>query len=181
MKTKILVFTTFLSLFLASCGTSGDLYTCIGTDRKKHSLMETDKQSIYVLFSTLGCHECHLRLNEFLEEQGVYDNDSIELFGLIAVPKKERKDMLTQKLMIAKMHRYYPAMKNFLFCSEEQGKINLLGLQINNFQTPAVIMADSGAVTYFNSDRVTVYRNKQVVVNPNLAVLLGLERKEVGK
>lgn len=174
-----MVFTTFLSLFLASCGTSGDLYTCIGTDRKKHSLMETDKQSIYVLFSTLGCHECHLRLNEFLEEQGVYDNDSIDVFGLIAVPKKERKD--TQKLMIAKMHRYYPAMKNFLFCSEEQGKINLLGLQINNFQTPAVIMADSGAVTYFNSDRVTVYRNKQVVVNPNLAVLLGLERKEVGK
>lgn len=176
-----MVFTTFLSLFLASCGTSGDLYTCIGTDRKKHSLMETDKQSIYVLFSTLGCHECHLRLNEFLEEQGVYANDSIDVFGLIAVPKKERKDMLTQKLMIAKMHRYYPAMKNFLFCSEEQGKINLLELQINNFQTPAVIMADSGAVTYFNSDRVTVYRNKQVVVNPNLAVLLGLERKEVGK
>lgn len=181
MKTRRLIFVLLLTSFLVSCGTSDGSFTCIGTDKKKHFLKETEKRSIYVLFSTLGCHECHLRLNEFLEEQGVYDNDSIELFGLIAVPKKERKDMLTQKLMIAKMHRYYPAMKNFLFCSEEQGKINLLGLQINNFQTPAVIMADSGAVTYLNSDRVTVYRNKQVVVNPDLAVLLGLERKETGK
>lgn len=177
MKTKILVFTTFLSLFLASCGTSGDLYTCIGTDRKKHSLVETDKHSIYVLFSTLGCHECHERLNDFLEEEGLYNNDSIDVFGLIAVPKKERKDLLTQKLMTSKMHRYYPEMKHFLFCTEEQGKINIIGMQINNFLTPAVINVHKGEITYINSDKVTVFKDKRVVVNPYLAAFLGLGQK----
>ena len=179
MKTKILVFTTFLSLFLASCGTSGDLYTCIGTDRKKHSLMETDKQSIYVLFSTLGCHECHERLNDFLEEEGLYDNDSIDVFGLIAVPKKERKDLLTQKLMISKMHKYYPAMKHFRFCAEEQGKITIIGMRINNFHTPAVISVQGRSITYINSDKVTVIKEKRVITNPYLSVLLGLRPKAI--
>ena len=54
-------------------------------------------------------------------------------------------------------------------------------MRINNFHTPAVISVQGRSITYINSDKVTVIKEKRVVVNPNLAVLLGLERKEVGK
>ena len=50
-------------------------------------------------------------------------------------------------------------------------------MQINNFLTPAVINVHKGDITYINSDKVTVFKDKRVVVNPYLAAFLGLGQK----
>ena len=52
-------------------------------------------------------------------------------------------------------------------------------MRINNFHTPAVISVQGRSITYINSDKVTVIKEKRVIVNPYLAALLGLQPKAI--
>ena len=75
------------------------------------------------------------------------------------------------------------ATTTFLFCvvypSFLKSNISIIGMRINNFHTPAVISVQGRRITYINSDKVTVIKEKRVIVNPYLAALLGLRPKAI--
>ena len=78
-------------LLFASCKTMDDV-SCVGTDKKVHPFKKDGVCCIYVGFSSVGCHDCHEKLNTYLDEAGFYDNDTIEIYGIIALEKDKIKN-----------------------------------------------------------------------------------------
>lgn len=161
---KRIFIVVILSLLFASCKTNLDSVSCIGTDRKVHKL-HSSPYSIYVGFSSLGCHDCHEILNSYLEEHGLYDNDTIELYGLIALKKDKIRNKLSQQMAIASMKQYYPSMKQFRFCEQIDDNIKILGRRVKYFNTPFVLRVYNNQYSFLDSDLIFVQNGKRMTVS----------------
>lgn len=162
-----------LFLLLASCAAHTDRFT--GTDGRAHCFYD-NKKTVYVGFATLGCHDCHVKLNEYLEKEGFYDNPDIELYGLISLEPEQMKSELAQKIAVSDMLKYYPKMQRFRFCKQiGKGAMKVGSFTVNSFNTPFLFVAREKTFNQLiGAETVIVFEGKNIAVNKNLKLMLGM-------
>lgn len=138
-----------------------DDVSCVGTDKKVHPFKKDGVCCIYVGFSSVSCHDCHEKLNTYLDEAGFYDNDTIEIYGIIALEKDKIKNEFYQQLSIVSMKQYYPKMKQFRFCEEIDKDIKIVGRRIKNFYTPFVLRVYQYEYFSFDANMIFTQNDRQ--------------------
>lgn len=153
-----------ICLPFVSCRTSIDSVSCMGTDNKVHPFA-SDVCAVYVGFSSTGCHDCHQMLNAYLEEINLYNNDTIEVYGIIALEKDKIRNKLSQQLAIASMKQYYPKMKQFRFCEKIDRNIKVFGKRLRDFDTPFVLRVYQNEYFFFESNWIFVQNENKMAVS----------------
>lgn len=160
-----LVVSAFAILFLfSSCKIQLLDYECIDTKGRKCKLNYTTN-ALYVGFSSLGCHDCHIKLNEYLETKGYYNNDTIKVYGIIALDEDKIRNEFVQQLNIVSMKRYYPNINEFRFCIEKDRDIKIIGKTIRNFNTPFLIEVKNQEFYYISNDSIFSHDGRNVILN----------------
>ena len=67
-----------LCLVSFSCSVNHNYNRILDFEGKKIK-NENLKPAVYVLYSTLGCHECHIKLDEFFDKNNLYSNNKINV------------------------------------------------------------------------------------------------------
>lgn len=146
MKLKIIIF-FFISVSLfASCSAIQNQDKIIDLEGKRHKL-DYSKHRVYVLFSTLGCHDCHRVLNEYFEKNNLYTNDSVEIIGYIALPKGNLRSVLSRKQSLISFNEHYPNIRKTYFTQENKNKeIIFLDNKIQNYEVPSLLIIKNNTV-----------------------------------
>lgn len=170
---KKLLLLLLVSHMFVSCGIGRDEF--VGTDRHTHNCY-FGKKTVYIGFSSFSCHDCHVKLNEYLKSEGIYDNPDIELYGLIALKKSQIRSKVAQKMSIEEMKRYYPEMRNFSFCKlNDENEMQVIIMSIKSYDTPFILdVRGEHEFHYILSDRIIVGEGNNIVINKNLKNFLGL-------
>ncbi|MBR5254190.1 MAG: hypothetical protein IKV46_04015 [Bacteroidales bacterium] len=159
-----IIFVCLTIFFFSSCKIQLSDYECIDMNGRKCDLNYTTN-IMYVGFSSLGCHDCHVKLNEYFETKGYYNNDTIKIYGIIALEEDEIRNELMQQLNIASMKRYYPNMNEFRFCIEKDNSIKIIGNTIRNFNTPFLIEVKNKEFRYIPTDSIFSQNGMNVIIN----------------
>jgi hypothetical protein len=160
-----LVVSVFAILFLfSSCKIQLSDYECVDTKGRKCDLNCTTNV-LYVGFSSLGCHDCHIKLNEYLEAKGYYSNDTIKVYGIIALEEDEIRNEFVQQLNIVSMKRYYPNINEFRFCIEKDNSIKIMGNTIRKFNTPFLIEVKNKEFRYIPNNSIFSQNGMNVIIN----------------
>lgn len=164
---KVLFIVSILFLF-TSC-------SLIRNDRKivnyegKRQKLDYSKHRVYVLFSTVGCHNCHQSLNEYFEENNLYSNDSIEIIGYIGMAKGSLNNKVLRKYPLVAFNKYYPNIKKVYFSEEDKDRnIIFLSQKLPNYQVPAVISIKGDAAVFVGVSELFQIESKRYIVNKNL-------------
>lgn len=140
----------------------------------KRQKLDYSKHKIYVLFSTLGCHDCHNKLNEYFENNNFYSNDSIEIIGYIGIPNDKIKNLLSRKSSLIYFNKYYPNIKKVYFSEENKDmKISFLDYKIPDYEVPAIVIIKQDTILYLGVSDILKYENgRNYNVNKDLLILM---------
>ena len=159
-------------LLFSSCSILNNGNKIVNLDGKRQKL-DYSKHKIYVLFSTLGCHDCHNKLNEYFENNNFYNNDSIEIIGYIGIPNGQIKSLLLRKSSLITFNKYYPNIKKAYFTQEDKDRnirLNNLKLsyKIPNFAVPSIVSIKQDSVVFVEINEIFKIENKRYIVIENL-------------
>lgn len=131
------------------------------------------KNKIYVLFSTLGCHDCHNKLNEYFENNNFYNNDSIEIIGYIGVPNGEIKNLLLRKSSLIYFSKYYPNIREVYFTEVNKNReISFLDYKIPDYGVPAIVLIRQDTVLFLRLGDLFKYEDgRNYKVNKDLLIM----------
>lgn len=170
MKKAFILF-SFLLLFL-SCSSIQNGNKLVDLDGKSKKI-DRSKSTIYVLFSTVGCHDCHESLNEYFEKNKLYSIDSIEIIGYIAIEKDNLNSKLSRKSYLLSFKNYYPKINKVFFSEEDANKnINLLNQKIPNYEVPAIFSIKGDSSRFVNIRNIFQIENGRNVVNNELKSII---------
>ena len=170
---KRLIPLLIISILLASCSIFINENKIVNIEGKRQKL-DYSKHRIYVLFSTLGCHDCHKKLNEYFESNNFYNNDTIEIVGYIGVQNGDINSLLSRKSSLIYFNKYYPKIKKVYFSEESKNKeILLLDYKIQNFEVPSLLVVKNNTVNFIEIKDIFKFVDKRVFqVNEDLLILL---------
>ncbi len=173
MKLGNVLYLIISIIVFASCSILQKQNKIIDLNGKKYPI-NASKPRGYILFSTLGCHDCHEVLNEYFEENNIYNNDSIEIIGYISLPKDDLKYLLARSELLILFNKYYPAIDKVYFSQETKDKdIVLLDYKIPNIEVPSIIIVDNKRTKLIESDKIFGFDNQKCyIININLKNLL---------
>lgn len=162
-----------LCLVLFSCSVSKN-YPKILDFEGKNQKLEKSKPTVYVLFSTLGCHECHIKLNEFFEKNDLYSNDKINIVGYIGLEKGNIKEKISRKSALIAFNRYYPKIKETVFVEKSKEKdIFFLDHKIPDYEVPAIVLLKKDTILFLEVRDVFKYENRSNYdVDKDLLILI---------
>lgn len=157
------------------------LFSCSGSKNNKivdfegkNQNLEKSKPTVYVLFSTLGCHECHIKLNDFFEKNDLYSNDKINIVGYIGVENGNIKDKLSRKSALIAFNRYYPKIKKTVFVEKSKEKdIFFLDHKIPDYEVPAIVLQKQDTILFLGVKDIFKFENRtNYDVNKDLLILI---------
>lgn len=161
-----------IAILFTSCSVFNNEDKIVNLEGKRQKL-DYSKHKIYVFFSTLGCHDCHNKLNEYFENNNFYDSDSIEIIGYIGVPNGKIKDYFHRKSSLISFKTYYPNIKKVYFTQEDKDKNirikNLnLPIKIPNYAVPSIVSIKKDSVVFVGINEIFKTENKRYIVKENL-------------
>lgn len=172
MKKAFIIF-SFLLLFL-SCSSIQNRNKLVDLDGKRQKI-DRSKSTIYVLFSTVGCHDCHKSLNEYFEKNKLYSNDSIEIIGYVGVLKENFKSKLSRKLYLLSFKNYYPKINKVYFSEEDASRnIYFFNQKIPDYEVPSILSIKGDSSVFINIRDIFQFKDKKYTVNTNIKEIITL-------
>ena len=168
---KRLLSLLIIAILFASCSVFNNEDKIVNLEGKRQKL-DYSKHRIYILFSTLGCHDCHNKLNEYFENNNFYTNDSIEIIGYIGVQNGEIKNLLSRKSSLVYFNKYYPNIKKVYFSEENKDrKISFLDYKSLDYEVPAIFLIKQDTILFLGARDIFKYENgKNYNVNKDLLI-----------
>lgn len=169
---KRLLFSLIIVMVFSSCSVFNNGNKIVNLDGKREKL-DYSKHKIYVLYSTIGCHDCHNKLNEYFENNNFYNNDSIEIIGYIGVPNGKIKNLLIRKSSLICFNKYYPKIKKAYFTEEDKDKniriTNLkLPIKLPNYAVPSIVSIKKDSVVFVGVNDIFIIKDRKYTVIENL-------------
>lgn len=170
---KRILYLLIIVIVFSSCNVFNTKDKLVNLEGKRQKL-DYSKHKIYILFSTLGCHDCHNKLNEYFENNNFYNNDSIEIIGYIGVPNGKIKSLLLRKSSLISFNKYYPNIKQVYFSEENKDReISFLDYKIPNYEVPAIVLIKQDTILFLGIRDVFKYENgRNYNVNKDLLILM---------
>lgn len=167
---KYFVFLILCYLFF-SCSVKNNYNKIVDFEGKKQNIKNL-KPAVYVLFSTLGCHDCHKKLNEFLEKNDFYSNDKINIVGYIGVENGNINEKISRKIALITFNRYYPKIKETVFVEKSKEKdISFLEYKIPDYEVPAIVLLKQDTILFLGIRDIFKYEGQNInSVNKDLLI-----------
>lgn len=170
---KRLLSLLIIAVLFTSCSVFNNEDRIVNLEGKRQKL-DYSKHRIYVLFSNLGCHDCHNKLNEYFENNNFYSNDSIEIIGYIGIPNGEIKNLLFRKSSLIFFNKYYPKIKKVYFSEQNKDRqISFLDYKIPDYEVPAIVLIKQDTILFIGIRDILKYENgRNYNVNEDLLILM---------
>lgn len=162
-----------LCLVSFSCSVNHNYNRILDFEGKKIK-NENLKPAVYVLYSTLGCHECHIKLDEFFDKNNLYSNNKINIIGCIGIENGSIREKLSRKASLISFNRYYHNIKETIFVEKDKEKnITFLDYKIPDYEVPAIVLIKQDTILFLGIRDVFKYENgRNYNVNKDLLILM---------